>query len=229
MPSNIGTAELTPAWQYEHFDLNNADTKNGLDNVAVRTAIARPSTSRTSSHVLPRPERDAACSPAPPGTWYGEHRDLPQRSTRPPRAALTGRLAARLQRLRAQNGKEMRMQLCTTSGNSTRLTELSKLEGTSALSASSPTSRRPTRRGCVFAGWADTTPTTQCWIYRGTYAIADFAYVLGGDLYGNYYYAYETEQHPSATTPAPTTPGSRTPTWTRPSTRWGPTSPLQSS
>ena len=60
----------------------------------------------------------------------------------------------------------------------------------------------------VFAGWADTTPDTQCSIYRGTYDIADYAYVLGGDIYSNYYYTYSSTQIPSDDNPngSPTHP-----------------------
>ena len=53
----------------------------------------------------------------------------------------------------------------------------------------------------VFAGWADTTNATICSIYRGTYDMADFAYVLGGDLYSNYFFTYSSSQIPSDKNP----------------------------
>ena len=47
-----------------------------------------------------------------------------------------------------------------------------------------------------FAGWNDTTPDTKCSIYRGTYDLALFAWVLTFDLFGDYYYSYLTDQWP---------------------------------
>ena len=203
---SIGTAELDPAWQYEHFDLNNADSANGLDDVNVRKAIAMAVDKQDLINVLfPGQTLTPACSPAPPGTWWRIETTCPAFDVAASGAALDAAgWTLDENGIRAKGGdtsKEMRMQLCTTSGNPTRLTELSKLSSyLSAVGIPSDISTADAS-SVVFAGWADTTPTTQCSIYRGTYSIADFAYVLGGDLYSNYYYTYASSQIPSDKNP----------------------------
>ena len=95
----------------------------------------------------------------------------------------------------------MRFQLCTTAGNPTRLTELSKLnQYLTAVGIPSDVSTADAA-SVVFAGWATTTDDTNCSIYRGTYDIADYAYILGGDIYGNYYFTYHSTQIPSDDNP----------------------------
>jgi ABC-type oligopeptide transport system substrate-binding subunit len=48
----------------------------------------------------------------------------------------------------------------------------------------------------IFATWTATTATTDCSIYRGNYDIADFAYVLTGTPYGDYFFTYNSTQWP---------------------------------
>ncbi len=202
----IGTAELTPAWQYEHFDLNNADTKNGLDNLAVRAAIAAAVDKQGLIDVLfPGQPVTPACGFAPPGTWYRiEVTCPPYDATAAGKALDAAGWPLDSNGVRALGGdttKEMRMQLCTTAGNPTRLTELSKLNS-NLLAIGIPSDiTTADASSVVFAGWADTTPTTQCSIYRGNYSIADFAYILGGDLYSNLFPVYHSSQIPSDANP----------------------------
>jgi peptide/nickel transport system substrate-binding protein len=97
---------------------------------------------------------------------------------------------------RALNGKTVNLELCTTAGNTTRLTELQKVQ--SYLNAIHIKSYIKTgdAGAVVFAGWADTKPDTDCSIYRGNYDLADFAYVLTGSPFNDYYYAYHSSQFP---------------------------------
>jgi peptide/nickel transport system substrate-binding protein len=210
---SVGKAELDSAWQYEHFDLMTAGgsrlggtvAKHGLDDLDVRTAIAMAVNKQDLTDVLfPGAGVSPACSIAPPGTpWRddsvtcapfdvdGANAKL---DTNWPVNADTG--------LRTnKDGDTIQLQLCTTAGNPTRLTELSKLN--QYLSAVSIPSTVVTAdaSAVVFAGWADTTDDTNCSIYRGTYDIADYAYVLGGDIYSNYYYTYHSSQIPSDANP----------------------------
>ena len=93
----VGTAELQPAWQYEHLDLNNDPNKargNGLWMPDVRKAIAMavnktgPDRGR-----LPRRERPAGLLADPSRPVVRQDRDLPglrrrrrQRAARPDHA-----------------------------------------------------------------------------------------------------------------------------------------------
>ena len=51
--------------------------------------------------------------------------------------------------------------------------------------------------GVLFAGWSDVKADTDCNLAHGTYDLAEFAYVLSFDLYGDYYYSYHSEQIPT--------------------------------
>ena len=198
---SIGTAELQPAWQYEHFDLNN-DPNNtrgwDMNNVDVRKAIAMAVNKPDMlSAVFPGQDLTPACSPAAPGMWYRVEETCPKFDVEGAKALLAkAGWNPGSDGIVAKNGKEMDLELVTTSGNPTRLLELQKMQG--YLQAIGIKSHIVTADAgsVVFAGWADTTPTTDGSIYRGTYDIADFAYVMGADIYSNYYYTYASDQWP---------------------------------
>jgi len=202
----IGKATIDSAWQYEHFDLNTSRTQNGLDDPKVRTAIAQAVNKQDMINVLfPGQTVTPACSPAPPGTWWRIETTCPAFDADAAGKALDAAgWPLDSNGVRAKGGdttKEMHFQLCTTSGNPTRLTELSKLSGYLTAIGIPSDVQTADASSVVFAGWADTTKDTQCSIYRGTYDIADFAYVLGGDLYSNYYFTYSSAQIPSDKNP----------------------------
>jgi peptide/nickel transport system substrate-binding protein len=202
---SIGRAESDSAWQYEHFDLQNAHSNVGLDDVNVRTAIAMAVDKQDMLNVLfPGAGVSPACSVAPPGTPWRD--DNVTCAPFDPNGAMTmldnaGWTVNPDSGLREKDGNSLRLRLCTTAGNPTRLTELGKLnQYLSAIGI--PSDIQTADAGSVvFAGWADTTPDTQCSIYRGTYDIADYAYILGGDIYGNYFYTYSSSQIPSNDNP----------------------------
>jgi len=209
---DVGQAKLDTVWQYEHFDLQSAHSNVGLDDLKVRTAIAMAVNKQGMIDVLfPGAGVSPACSPAPPGTWWRTETTCPAYDVAGANALLdqagwtvnpdTGVREKDLDKDPKTPPDVLRLRLCTTSGNPTRLTELSRLSGDlSAVSIGSDV-QTGDASSVVFAGWADTTKDTQCSIYRGTYDIADFAYVLGGDLYSNYYFTYSSTQIPSDKNP----------------------------
>jgi peptide/nickel transport system substrate-binding protein len=202
----IGKAELDPAWQYEHLDLQTAHKNVGLDDVNVRTAIAMAINKQDMLDVLfPGQGVTPACSVAPPGTPWRD--DTVQCAAYDPAGASkmlddAGWTVNPDTGLREKdvNGdgtpEQLRLKLCTTAGNPTRLTELGKINQYLSAVGIPSDIQTADAASVVFAGWTDTTPDTQCSIYRGTYDIADYAYVLTGDVYGNYYYAYSSSQIP---------------------------------
>lgn len=199
---SIGRADLDSVWQYEHFDLN--VSRPGLDDLAVRTAIAMAIDKEDIISVLfPGTELEPACSVASPGQgWYVEQ-TCP---TYDPAAAAAmldeaGWVVDAETGLRTKDGVGLRMQICTSSGNPTRLTTVGKISqylGAIGIPSDIATADAAS---VYFAGWADTTPDTQCSIYRGTYDGALFAWVQGGDIYGNWYFVYHTDQIPSNRNP----------------------------
>lgn len=210
---DVGKATLDSAWQYEHFDLMTAGgsrlggtvAKHGLDDVEVRTAIAMAVDKEDLVNVLfPGMGVEPACSVAPPGTpWRAEGIECAPYDPPGAMAKLdaAGWVVDDLTGLRTKGEDTLKLQLCTTAGNPTRLTQLSKLnQYLSAIGIPSDVSTADAT-SVVFAGWANTTDDTNCSIYRGTYDIADYAYILGGDLYSNYYYTYHSKQIPSDKSP----------------------------
>jgi peptide/nickel transport system substrate-binding protein len=203
---SIGRAELDPAWQYEHLDLQTAHKNVGLDDVNVRTAIAMAINKQDMLNVLfPGQGVSPACSVAPPGTPWRD--DSVTCAPYDPDGASkmlddAGWVVNPDTGLREKdvNGdgtpEQLRLKLCTTAGNPTRLTELGKVNQYLQAVGIPSDITTADASSVVFAGWSDTTPDTNCSIYRGTYDIADYAYVLTGDVYGNYYYGYSSKQIP---------------------------------
>jgi peptide/nickel transport system substrate-binding protein len=194
----VGTAELQPAWQYEHLDLNNDPTHargNGLWDPAVRKGIAEAiNKPDLIAAAFPGQNLTPACSPSPPGQWYHKDETCPAFSVS---QAMTDLTAAGYDLTNSTyKGKAVDLELVTTAGNPTRLTELQKVQG--YLQAVGIKSHIVTADAAsvVFAGWNDTTPTTDGSLYRGTYDLGDFAYIIGADPYNNYYFTYSSTQWP---------------------------------
>lgn len=208
---SVGTAELTPAWQYEHLDVYNDPLHtrgNGLWDPNVRKAIAMSiNKDDLTAKVFPgQTISPQACSPAPPGTWYRD--DSVKCPAYDPAGAMqllttfgmTGGSASCDPQSGTgcfqYNGKTVKLELCTTSGNATRLTELQLVQGYLAKIGLQSYIKTADAGSVVFAGWADTKPDTDCSIYRGNYDLADFAYILTADIYNNYYFTYNSSQFP---------------------------------
>jgi peptide/nickel transport system substrate-binding protein len=198
---DIGRAELDSVWQYEHLDMN--VTRPGLNDPEVRKAVAMAIDKKDMiSVIFPGTELEPACSQAPPGTWWRIDVECPAYD---PAGAMAVLDAAGWTvnpdtglREKTIDGQvvPLRFQMCTSSGNPTRLTELGKVNQYLTAIGIPSDIQTADASSVYFASWADTTPDTQCSIYRGTYDIADFAYILGGDLYSNYYYTYHSSQIP---------------------------------
>ncbi len=198
---SIGTASLTPLWEYEHFDINNdpqGTRGNGLNDPNVRKALAMAVNKQAIiSADFPGTQLVPACSPTPPGVWYTKQETCPSYDPSGAQQLLTqAGWTVDSSGWVAKNGKEMNLLLCTTSGNPTRLTELQKLSSDLKAIHVKSTIKTADAASVVFATWQATTPTTDCSIYRGTYDIADFAYVLTGTPYGDYFFTYSSSQFP---------------------------------
>ncbi len=194
---SIGRADLDSVWQYEHLDLNVA--RPGLDDVNVRRAVAMAIDKKDLISVLfPGTDLEPACSQAPPGTWWRAEVECPPFDVDAANKALdeAGWLVNADTGLREKDGVGLRFQMCTSSGNPTRLTTLGKVnQYLNAIGIPSDI-QTADATSVYFASWADTTPDTQCSIYRGTYDVALFAWVVGGDLYSNYFPIYHSSQIP---------------------------------
>ncbi|MEO7118258.1 MAG: ABC transporter substrate-binding protein [Candidatus Limnocylindrales bacterium] len=210
----VGVAKLDSVWQYEHLDLNVSHADVGLAEPDVRKAIAMAIDKQDLSNVLfPNAGVEPACSPAPPGTYWRIETECPAFNVEGANALLdtagwlvnddpdTGTGLREKDVDGDGTNEQLRLKLCTSSGNPTRLTTMGKINQYLAA-VGIPSDIQTADAGSVyFAGWADTTAKTECSIYRGTYDVALFAYILGGDLYSNYYYTYHSSQIPSDANP----------------------------
>lgn len=200
--ASIGAAEVTPSWQYEHFDLN-LQSKNSpfLADANVRKAIAESIDKQSIiDAVFPGAGVAPACSAVPPGLWYRKDIKCPAYNPDDAKKLLdaAGLKAGSDGNRTTKDGKPIDILLCTTAGNPTRLTELQKLQG--YLQAVGLKSHIVTAdaTSVVFAAWNDLekTPDAQCSLYRGNYDIADYAYIIGGSPYSDYDPVYDSANWP---------------------------------
>ena len=87
----VGAATSTPEWQYEHLDLNTDPThaRGQIWDPAVRKALAMAIDKPGLISVLfPGQSIEPACSPAPPGLWYGATKSCPAYDPAAAQAAL---------------------------------------------------------------------------------------------------------------------------------------------
>ena len=197
---SIGRAEEVPSWQYEHLDINNDPNHtrgNDLWDPAVRKALAMAIDKQDMiSALFPRQSIQPACSPAPPGLWYGVPETCPGYDP----AAAIGMLQAAGWALGPDGfftfqGKTIDLEMCTTEDD-TRQAELYQVQRYLAGVHVRSHIELVDGGSILFAPWGKTTPTTDCSIYRGTYDLADFAWAPSGDPYNDYFYIYASTQWP---------------------------------
>lgn len=205
---SIGRAEVDPQWGYEHLDLNFMSTSVGFDDPLVRTAIAHAIDKQKLSEVLfPGAGVEPACSPAPPSIWYHTETTCPEYDPDQSMALLEeagwmNEGGAWVKDVDGDGESEtLRLKMCTSSGNPTRLTTLGVVAQDLAAVGINTDIQTEDAASVYFADWADTTPETECSIYRGSYDVALFAWVFTGDLYGDAFYVYHSSQIPSDDNP----------------------------
>lgn len=197
----IGKGEVSPAWQYEHLDMNNA-SKNApfLSDVNVRKAIYQSVDKQSIiDAVFPGSGVTPACSNVPPALWYHTDVTCPTYDPTAAKALLdAAKLPVGSDGNRTYNGKTIDLLLCTTAGNSTRLTELQKLQGYLQAIGIKSHIETADATAVVFASWADTanTPDKNCEMMRGNYDIVDYAYILGGSPYSDSDPTYDSTMWP---------------------------------
>jgi peptide/nickel transport system substrate-binding protein len=197
----IGKADSVPAWSYEHFDMNEASTTAPfLADLNVRKAISESIDKQSMiDAVFPGAGVSPACSPVSPGLWYRSDVTCPGYNVSDAKSLLdAANLPVGSDGSRTYNGKTIDLLLCTTSGNSVRLTELQKLQGDLQAIGIKSHIQTADATSVVFASWTDTeaTPDTACEMYRGNYDIVDYRYVNTGSPYIDYYPTYQSTQWP---------------------------------
>jgi peptide/nickel transport system substrate-binding protein len=196
----IGKALLEPAWQYEHLDMNQgAKGHPMLKDLKVRQALSQAIDKNDLFSALfpgyPLPDAPA-CSPAPPGTyWRDDSTKCLPFDVAAANALLdeAGWKDSNGDGTRDKDGKEAVLNACTLAGVPVRQLTLEKVAGYLQAVGIKVNVKLS---DILFDSWQDTTDTSDCSIYRGTYDLALFAWVLSFDLFGDYYYSYHTDQWP---------------------------------
>jgi peptide/nickel transport system substrate-binding protein len=209
---SIGRAIVDTGWQYEHLDFNHERTHLGFDDPEVRGALAQAINKQALLEVLfPGAGLEPACSNAPPAQWYAIALECDPYD---PAAA-----AARLDaagwvvdpelglRTKDQDGDpetpadQLRVRMCTSSGNPVRLTTLGRIAQDWAA-VGVPTDIQTEDPAVYFGSWSETTPETNCNIYRGTFDVALYTDQLSPDPYSDWFSKYHstavaTDENPS--------------------------------
>ena len=197
----VGKATSDPLWQYEHLDLNNDPTHaRGQDlwDPAVRRALAMAIDKPGLISVLfPGQSLQPACSPAPPGLWYGVTESCPGYDPAGAQAALKAAgLTIGPSGDFQYSGKDLDLEMCTTADVPTRLSELQAIQRYLAAVHVKSYIKTVPAETVLFGPWSKTTAATDCSIFRGTYDVAAFAYALTGSPYNDYDFVYSSAQWP---------------------------------
>jgi len=203
---SIGVATIKPAWEHEHFDMNQLGGGPGqghpaLQDPNVRMALAhainKTELYETVYPGTPMPEQ-APCAPVPPGLFWRTEEGLtcieydPAKSVELLDAA--GWIDSDGDGIRDKDGVKLSLLHCHT-GAGFRVAAgdylASKFRdiGVELLNTASPET--------VFAGWNDVPADAQCNLSHGNYDTSEFAWVHTFDQFGNVFYSYHSSQIPS--------------------------------
>jgi peptide/nickel transport system substrate-binding protein len=204
---SIGIAKIEPAWEHEHFDMNQAGKGPGQGHPAltdpnVRMALAHAINKQelyeTVYPGVPMPE-EAPCAPVPPGLFWRTEEGLtcieydPEQSKKLLDEA--GWVDSDGDGIRDKDGVKLSLLHCTT-GAGFRVAAgdylASKFRdiGVELVNTASPEN--------IFAGWNDVAADAQCNLSHGNYDTTEFAWVHTFDMFGNTYYSYHSSQIPTA-------------------------------
>ncbi len=202
----IGTAEIKPAWEYEHLDFNQAGGGPGKGHPALMELEVRQAINHAINKDLlyetvypgtPKPNL-ANCTPTPEATgmyWRLENPDCLEFDVGRANSLLdeAGWVDSNGDGTRDKDGVELVLKHCSTPA------PFRVAGGDTIASMLEPIGIRMERTydAVVFDGWADTTAETQCNLVRGTFDTAEYAYVLTFDIFGDYYFVYHSSQIPT--------------------------------
>jgi len=193
---SIGRAQVDDSWMYEHLDFNNERSSVGLDDAKVREALRLAIDKQQLIDVLfPGAGLAPANSMSPPSVWWAS--DVPVHSYDPEAAMAlldeAGWVVDPDLGVRAKDGQEMRLRMCTSSGNPLRLTTLGRIaQDWGAIGVG--TDIQTEDPAVYFGGWDETTSETDCNIYRGSFDVSLYTSLLSGDPFGNYFFNYHSSQ-----------------------------------
>lgn len=200
---SLGRVQVDSGWLWEHLDFNHEASDVGLDDVLVRRALRQAIDKQQLIDVLfPGAGLEPACSVAPPTVWWASEVECDPYDPEAAAALLdeAGWVFDSDLGVRAKDGNPLRLRMCTSSGNPTRLTTLGRIaQDWAAIDVA--TDIQTEDPAVYFAYWSEAAPGTECNIYRGTYDVSLYTDQLSGDPYSNYYFSYHSSQPASDANP----------------------------
>jgi peptide/nickel transport system substrate-binding protein len=203
----IGKALLEPGWLYEHLDMNEAGLGKGaghpaLQDIVVRKAMAQAIDKKALWSTVfpgtPAPAEEPCTNATPTNYWTLPDATCPAFDLAAANKALDDAgYALGPDGVRVDPKSKLPLVFVNCTLNGYRALEAEALA--KALEAIGIKLELNNVDGStvLFAGWSDVKADTKCNLAHGTYDLAEFAYVLGFDLYGDYYYSYHSEQIPT--------------------------------
>jgi peptide/nickel transport system substrate-binding protein len=205
----VGQASLQPAWVYEHLDFNLGGFGQGqghpaLKDLVVRRAIEQALDKRALWETVfpgsPYPDDNPCTNATPTNYWQLPNATCPSFDVAAANAALDAAGYARGAdgiRVDPKSKLPLVLENCTMT---TGFRELAADFLAKSLQAIGIKLNESFVDGStvLFAGWSDIKADTKCNLAHGTYDLAEFAYIISLDLYGNYYYSYHSEQIPTS-------------------------------
>jgi peptide/nickel transport system substrate-binding protein len=204
--ASIGEVRIEPAWEYEHFDANQAGAEPGKGH----PALADPNVRMALSLAIDKDElyevvwpgvplgEYEPCSPVPPGLYYRTEEGLTCIEYDPEGAVQlldeSGWVDTDGDGIRDKDGVSLSLLHCTT-GAGYRVASgdylASKFRdlGVELVNTSAPET--------IFSGWNEAGPDTECNLTHGVFDTTEFAWVSGFDLFGNTYTVYHSSWIPS--------------------------------
>lgn len=202
---SIGEARIQPAWEYEHFDFNQANLAPGTGHPAlgdpnVRMALAHAINKQELYEVVwpgvPLGEYEP-CAPVPPGMYYRTEEGLTCIEYDPEKSVelldASGWVDTDGDGVRDKDGVKLSLQHCTT-GAGYRVASGDYLAsefrdlGVEIINSAAPET--------IFAGWNEASPDAECNLTRGNFDTTEFAWVSSFDLFGNTYTVYHSDWIP---------------------------------
>jgi peptide/nickel transport system substrate-binding protein len=207
-----GVALLRPAWQYEHFDMNEAGLGPGRGHPALRDVVVRKAIAQAIDREALVPAVDPSAVPSTPADLVACTNATPSNYWRLPDAGCPGydvpaanqalddagyKRGADGIRADPRSGLPLVFEHCTTADAPYRQVSGTFLAQALAQIGIKLNLNFVGSREVLLAAAKDIAATTKCNLARGNFDTAEFSNALGFDLHADYYYPYHSDQIPT--------------------------------
>jgi peptide/nickel transport system substrate-binding protein len=203
-----GKAILEAAWEYEHFDMNQAGLGQGkghpaLQDIVLRKAIAQAIDKKAMYETVfpgaPYPDNNPCTNATPSNYWRLPDAKCPPFDVAAANKALDDagyKAGADGIRVDPKSKLPLVLEHCTTVAPARVLGADFLAKSLQAIGIKLNVNA-VAGGSILFAGWPDVKADTKCNLAHGNYDTAEYTSVLSFDLYGDYGFSYATDQIPT--------------------------------